>query len=187
MRKATSAGLDQAGVPVAVLRSPSGLGRRTPKKNARKRIILQEKISRELSASRNRVSDGQVRCPGFILVPPACFLCQLCILIACDLQVNVHRCVSLAASLQVCTLAKKRACCGLLFSGRFCSVSYCTQLVPCMWQLLACIFSCSVSVAAVVMVMMMLHSSLVVPSLRQIAIVRAQGPTISQLLPHIHP
>lgn len=63
MRKGSS-GLDQvgAGTALASVRSASGLGRRTPKKNARKRIILQEKISRELSASRNKVSDGQVRC-----------------------------------------------------------------------------------------------------------------------------
>lgn len=56
-------GLDQVGVGTALCNlrpTNSGLGRRTPKKNARKRIILQEKISRELSASRTRVSDGQV-------------------------------------------------------------------------------------------------------------------------------
>jgi hypothetical protein len=62
MRK-SSAGLEAGvGTALSTVRSASGLGRRTPKKNARKRIILQEKISRELSASRNRVSDGQVRC-----------------------------------------------------------------------------------------------------------------------------
>jgi hypothetical protein len=96
MRKGTSS-LDQAGVGTAMRSASQGLGRRTPKKNARKRIILQEKISRELSASRNRVSDSQVRCA----VRLHAFACLGRVPTACAVQANFHRCVCLAASLQV--------------------------------------------------------------------------------------
>lgn len=138
MRKA-SAGVDPPppGV-VSTLRSASGLGRRTPaKKNSRKRIILQEKMSRELCASRSRVSEGQVRCPACARATSMLFTDQHRILMTYDMQANVQRCVSLAASLQVRTVASGVLCfLRLLFcsGGRFRACSAVQLMRPCCCQ-----------------------------------------------------